>query len=119
MSITDASGGTRSFTYDAAHRMLTATDEAGSTYLVNAYDDQGRVVSQRDAEGTERRFVYEPGRTVYTDNEGRQSIFGFDDRYRITSVENPDGQIARWEFDSRGDVTSHTYEAGCTTRYVY
>ncbi|KSU53755.1 RHS repeat-associated core domain-containing protein [Microbacterium enclense] len=119
VSITDASGGTRSFTYDAAHRMLTATDEAGSTYLVNAYDDQGRVVSQRDAEGTERRFVYEPGRTVYTDNEGRQSIFGFDDRYRITSVENPDGQVARWEFDSRGDVTTHTDEAGRTTRYVY
>ncbi|SDP12061.1 RHS repeat-associated core domain-containing protein [Microbacterium testaceum StLB037] len=118
-SITDATGGTRSFTYDAAHRMLTATDASGSTYLVNVYDDQGRVVSQRDAEGTERRFVYEAGRTVYTDNEGRQSVFGFDDRYRITSVENPAGQVARWEFDARGDVTSHTDEAGRTTRYVY
>lgn len=118
-SITDADGGTRSFTYDAAHRMLTATDESGSTYLVNIYDDQGRVVSQRDAGGTERRFAYESGRTAYTDNEGRQSIFRFDERYRITSVENPDGQVARWEFDSRGDVTSHTDEAGRTTRYVY
>ncbi len=112
VSITDATGGTRSFTYDAAHRMLTtATDASGSTYLVNVYDDQGRVVSQRDAEGTERRFSYEAGRTVYTDNEGRRSVFGFDDRYRITSVENPAGQVARWEFDARGDVTSHTDEA--------
>jgi len=119
VSITDATGGTRSFTYDAAHRMLTATDASGSTYLVNVYDDQGRVVSQRDAEGTERRFVYEAGRTIYTDNEGRRSVFGFDDRYRITSVENPAGQVARWEFDARGDVTAHTDEAGRTTRYVY
>ncbi len=118
-SITDAAGGTRSFSYDAAHRMLTAVDPAGSTYLVNVYDDQGRVTSQRDAEGTERSFRYEPGRTIYSDNEGKRTVFGFDDRSRITSVENPSGQTERWEFDSRGDVTSHTDEAGRTTRYVY
>ncbi|MDT0117401.1 RHS repeat-associated core domain-containing protein [Microbacterium sp. PRF11] len=119
VTITDAAGGVRSFTYDAQHRMLTATDPAGSTYLVNVFDEQGRVVSQRDAEGTERRFVYESGRTLYTDNEGRQSIFGYDAGYRITSVENPDGHIARWEFDARGDVISHTDEAGRITRYTY
>ncbi|WP_295818896.1 RHS repeat-associated core domain-containing protein [uncultured Microbacterium sp.] len=118
-AVTDANGGVRSFTYDDQHRMLTATDPEGVRYLVNEYDGAGRIVRQGDADNNVRTFTYDPGATTYVDNEGRPSVFRFDDHYRITGITNPEGETARWEFDARGNITSHTDEAGRTTSYTY
>lgn len=119
VSITDAGGGIRSFTYDGQHRMLTATDALGVEYLVNEYDNAGRVVKQWDADGNERRFAYNDGETVYTDNEGNDTVFAFDDKFRITGITNPAGDSASWRFDDEGNVTEHTDEAGRTWQYAY
>lgn len=119
MSITDADGSAQSFTYDAAHRMLTAVDGNGVTYLVNEYDEAGRVVRQLDAEQNVRTFAYAEGETTYTDNEGGTAVFAYDDQFRITGITDTAGETATWEFDERGDVVSHTDEAGRTWSYTY
>lgn len=119
VSVTGADGAVKTFTYDAAHRMLTATDAAGVTYLVNEYDKAGRVVRQLDADENVRTFEYGDGETVYTDNEGIETVFSFDEGYRITGITNPAGDEAGWEFDEVGNVASHTDEAGRTWAYTY
>ncbi|MFJ2370892.1 RHS repeat-associated core domain-containing protein [Microbacterium sp. NPDC087665] len=119
MSITSADGSVQSFTYDAEHRMLAAVDENGVTYLVNEYDDAGRVVRQLDAESNVRTFEYADGETTYTDNEGGVAVFEYDDKSRITGIVDTAGEKATWEFDDLGNVESHTDEAGRTWEYTY
>ncbi|MGM1017300.1 MAG: DUF6531 domain-containing protein [Actinomycetota bacterium] len=119
VSLTGADGGVQRFTYDDDHQMLTAEDAEGITYLVNEYDDAGRVVRQLDADENERLFEYRDGETTYIDNEGQETLFAFDDDRRITGITNPDGDAAGWEFDDTGNVTSHTDEAGRTWEYSY
>jgi YD repeat-containing protein len=112
MSITNADGTVQSFTYDAEHRMLTAVDGNGVTYLVNEYDDAGRVVRQLDAESNVRTFAYADGETTYTDNEGGVAVFEYDERKRITGIVDTAGEKATWKFDDIRNVSSHTDEAG-------
>ncbi|KQR53539.1 hypothetical protein ASF88_01270 [Leifsonia sp. Leaf336] len=119
-TITLPDGRTKSFTYDGEHRLLTATDPTGAVYLTNEYDSAGRVAKQWDVEGSQRTFDYSTaGQTTYTDNLGRESVFAFDDRNRITKVTHPDGTTASFAFDDQSNVTSATDENGETTRYEY
>ncbi|MBI3608821.1 MAG: hypothetical protein HY207_12710 [Nitrospirae bacterium] len=58
VTVTDPNGGVTSYTYDAAHRMLTLTDARGIVFLTNAYDGNGRVIQQTQADATTYRFAY-------------------------------------------------------------
>lgn len=124
VSITNPDGRQRTFTYDEAHQMLTATDAGGVTYLVNEYDAAGRVVKQWDADGNLRTFDYDVtpgvgGETVYTDNEGNQSIFRFDEFSRITEIEDALGGVKSYEYDDADQVVAFTDERGETWLYEY
>ncbi len=46
------------YTYDASHRMPTLKDPRGITYLTNAYDSNGRVITQTQADGTAYQSAY-------------------------------------------------------------
>ena len=118
-SITAPDGGVRAFTYDSGHRMLTATDALGVTYLRNEYDGAGRVVKQWDAEQHLRTFEYGDGVTTYTDNEGKVSIFEWDDAARITGIDDAAGGRTEFEFDAAHRVTKAVEPGGLETRYEY
>ncbi|WP_052521460.1 RHS repeat-associated core domain-containing protein [Agreia bicolorata] len=111
--------GTRSFTYDGAHHLLTATDPVGVTYLTNEYDAQGRVIRQLDAQGNVRSFAYDSGKTSYTDNEGDVSVFAFDDKHRVTKVTDATGGSKTYAYDDANNVTAYTDEAGNAYGYTY
>jgi len=123
-TITNPDGRVRTFSYDTAHRMLTATDAAGVTYLINEYDAQGRVTRQWDADGNVRTIEYTGtiltgGRTVYTDNEGAETTYEWDERSRITSITDALGGVESYTYDADGNVATHTDPAGNTTGYRY
>jgi RHS repeat-associated protein len=119
-TITLPDGRTHAFTYDDKHQLTMATDATGALYLKNQYDDAGRVVKQWDADQNLRLFDYTTaGQTTYTDNEGRKSVFAFDDQHRITQVTHPDGASASYTFDDQNNVTSATDENGHKTKYAY
>ncbi|GAB3583619.1 hypothetical protein GCM10027406_28540 [Leifsonia lichenia] len=111
---------TRTFTYDDRHQLLTATDPLGVTYLSNSYDAAGRVVKQIDPDGNVRLLDYSvAGQTSYTDNEGRVSVFHFDDRRRITKIVDASGAEVAYAFDDEYQVTKHVDENGGVTTYGY
>lgn len=111
---------TRSFTYDDRHQLMTATDPLGVTYLTNTYDAAGRVTKQVDPDGNVRLLDYSvAGQTTYTDNEGRVSVFHFDDQRRITKIVDAAGAEVSFVFDDQHQVTEHVDENGGTTTYGY
>ncbi|CAN5304336.1 hypothetical protein BH09ACT5_BH09ACT5_11410 [soil metagenome] len=123
-TITNPDGRVRTFTYDTGHRMLTATDSTGVKYLVNQYDAQGRVVKQWDADQNLRTFTYTGtaaagGSTVYTNNEGQDTTYVWDDHSRITSITDPLGGVESFVYDADGNTTAHTDQLGNTTTYEY
>src|SRR5439155_9333672 len=50
-TVTDARGGTTTYTYDTANRMTSIEDPRGIVYLRTAYDSNGRVATQTQADG--------------------------------------------------------------------
>jgi YD repeat-containing protein len=51
ISFRDALGALTQYAYDANHRMTSAIDALSNTYLLNTYDAQGRVITQKNARG--------------------------------------------------------------------
>ncbi|AZI57856.1 hypothetical protein EH165_06520 [Nakamurella antarctica] len=118
-SITYPDGGVRTFTYDGAHQLLTATDPLNVLYLVNTYDTAGRVVEQRDAQNNIRRFTYNAGSTVYTDNEGNNTTYEFDTASRVTAIVDAAGGVKRFAYDGANNVVASTDQLGRTWNYTF
>ncbi|MEU4599651.1 putative T7SS-secreted protein [Nocardia sp. NPDC023988] len=145
---TNGVGGTIRYTYDEHHRMLSWTDSNGS-WVVNIYDDAGRVITQRGADGV-FNADYEylelgdgTGRlTRLTDSRGGVTGYGFDNDLRLRDfraadggrrhidyntarkplkVTEPDGAITRYEYTADGDVARIVRPDGTdiTVEYAY
>ena len=80
--------------YDEQHRLATITSPNGAVVLVNRYDDQGRVSTQEQGDGT-FRLTYEP--------VGRR---GADARRLRTTCRLANGGTVTLEHDSGGHVIS-------------
>ena len=59
--------------------MTSWQDENGNTVVENTYDEQGRVVSQTDANGNTASLTYGEDHTVMTDNRGNETTVYFDE----------------------------------------
>lgn len=143
---TNSNGDDLQYIYDAEHRIISCQDPYGSTYLVNEYDEQGRVCSQDDGDSAtpEIRLQYteqEDGtlKVEYTDRNGEQTISVVDSTGNILSQINENGDELictydeagrvtekRWEgnairygYDALGQLISYTDVLGNTTTYVY
>jgi RHS repeat-associated protein len=118
--VTDTQGFT-TFTYDADHRLLTATDANGATFVRNSYDDQGRVVAQRYALDNPTTFAYYEFDhiTAVTDPLGHTTTHEYDgDRRLITQTNGLGGSVVD-AYDACNNRTTSTDERGFTTRTAY
>jgi RHS repeat-associated protein len=145
-TVTDPAGGVTRYTYDASHRILTITDPRNITFLTNAYDENGRVVQQIQADGTAWRFAYTltgsaVTQTSVTDAGGNATTYRFDSvghtlaitdalgqttslDYDLGSnlpraVTDAIGRVRRFEYDAMGNVTRATDPAGNATAFTY
>ncbi|MDF2715757.1 MAG: hypothetical protein K0R28_2682, partial [Paenibacillus sp.] len=109
------------FEYDERHRMTGISNPNETSTLVNEYDDQGRVVRQRDFAGNwgEIRYDSVNRKTVVKDARGYEKTYEYDERQRRTAVHYPDGTSERFAYDSNDKMTSATDRNGNTTSFVY
>jgi RHS repeat-associated protein len=143
VSMTDAAGGLTQYTYDGNHRVTTIAVPNGNTLLQNAYDSQGRVISQTNGRSFAWQFAYNTpstGVTTITDARGANTLHAYDSSLRITqitdplghttsytydaqnnrtSVSNPKAQTTAFGYDSRGNLTTITNPLGSTVQLAY
>ncbi len=124
---TDWNGQSISLTQDRLKRVTSRTttfqSSGGLRDLTESmqYDASGRLVSNTDALGNQRRFEYNPlGQTVATiDALGRRTKYEYDATGRMTYVISPMGQRTSLEYDRVGNNISSTDPVGRTTRFAY
>lgn len=107
-----SNGTTKEYKYDDDSRMTSWKDENGNTVVKNTYDKEGRVVEQTDAEKGTATFKYGKSSTTTTDNEGNKTVYHYDDQYRTTSIEYPDGTTCEKTYNAENQLASETTAAG-------
>ena len=123
-SITNPVGQTSFYEYDELKRIICAKNDNKEAYVVNTYDDKGRVTNQLDFDGNEIRLEY-------SDKEyGGMTVNAYSASGEVTSVETnascniikesfPDGNSIIYEYDSSGNVISEKDENGNAVTYEY
>lgn len=115
----DARGGVTTYGYDSAHRITTVIDPTGTTYVDNTYDVSGRVASQVNGRNEQTSLHYMPDRTISTDPEGYDTTFFFDERRRLTGIEDALGNSIDITYDAADHGRSYTDGLGNTTLFAY
>lgn len=96
--VTDQLNGVTEYSYDSSDRMKTIKDPRGITYLTNDYDLSGRVILQRQADGSTYQFAYTTSGGAVTQ----------------TDVTDPRGMLRRVTFNSAGYWLTDTKAVGRT-----
>ncbi len=141
VSVTDARGHTRTFTYTAADEQRTAVDALGQTTTWE-YDAGGRMAAKRDPRGSSYDVTYAydgvdrltgmtstslspitmrynvRGERVRLEDETGVTTFAYDALGRTQQVASPQGTLG-YGYDVRGLRTGLTYPDGTTVRSTY
>jgi len=121
-SATDPLGGITTYAYDSNHRVTQITLPNGNTLLKNAYDTQGRVVSQTNGNGFTWQFAYNTpasGQTTITDARGAVTVHTYDSSLRIVGILDALGHTTSYTYDSNNSRTSVTNPNGNTTNFTF
>ncbi|MFF4601157.1 DNA/RNA non-specific endonuclease [Streptomyces sp. NPDC001339] len=125
-TVTDASGRSTCFEYDAQHRMTAWVDSNGSRYEY-IYDQASRCISQGGADGhLHYRYDYDqpaplPGHrvTAVTNSLGHTTCYVVNGRLKVTSQTDPLGRTTRSDYDADDRLVATTDALGRTTRFTY
>lgn len=136
-------GGTSRYAYTAEGYLETTTDQTGLTYLINEYDEKGRVTRQTLADGGVYQVQYDdrkrqvamsysgyPGTYTYTCNEkmavtkaaypdGTEETFAYDACNQLLEKTGRTGATTRMEYDSCGHLVRETLPEGLERIYTY
>ncbi|MBI5278680.1 MAG: hypothetical protein HY854_19775 [Burkholderiales bacterium] len=120
VSETDARGGKRTLTYNAAGKLQTQIDSLGRTTRYT-YDANARLVRTDYPDGTNEQIGYdaEGNDTSRTDRQGRVTRMEYDPLNRLTRTVHPDGSSEQTDYDAAGRVERTSDRKGKATTYEY
>ena len=144
VTVTDAAGGVLRYDHDTAGRISSLTDPRGISFLAIDYDDAGRVIEQRQADGGLWRFAYDGPvgahtRAQVTDPRGAVTTHVFaggdaaatsdalgqhttherDAAGRVAAVTDAMGRRVALQYDARGNPTRFIDPLGHTRALAY
>lgn len=113
---TDGRGGTTTFTYDKADRLLSTSFSDGTPRVTNTYDANGNPLTQVSGTGTITKAYDQQNRLISTVNTagGGTIRFAYDKASRETAVITATGSTNH-TYDPAGKLTSSTYPDGAGT----
>ena len=113
--------GARRYGIDPAGRVQSVTDADGVLTLVNAYDNLGRVRSQRTPFGRVVTFGYEPdGATVVADDSaGPRNTYRHDAAGRLLAATDGHGHTLHKRYDADGNPIEIVERSGAVTRQEF
>ncbi|MDQ5987060.1 MAG: hypothetical protein CSYNP_02796 [Syntrophus sp. SKADARSKE-3] len=119
-SITDPLGNIWRYNYDKSGKMLSKVDPEGRV-ISYAYDTTGKILTTTDPEGKTRSFnYYMKGTTFFTDKDGSNWTYNYDPLFTVkTAKKDSAGNITRYTYDAKRNLTSIIAPDGTTTMYNY
>ncbi|MGA1841632.1 MAG: PKD domain-containing protein [bacterium] len=108
-------------TYDDDHNLLDIINVLDEPVFGAEYDEEGRLVATRDAQGNriDLRHELEQLRTVVTDRLGHPTVYRYDQRGNVVSETDPLGNTKTYTYDARDNLLTETDPLGNTTTYTY
>lgn len=108
-TVADPEGGETQYSYDTAGRILSITNARGIVQQSNSYDAQGRVVSERQADGGTWSITYlgpaeAPTGAVEVDPRGNSATYRWGPRGFLREVTDALGQTRTFERDPATDL---------------
>ena len=115
----DPKGGRHTEIFDPDGRVLSRTFRDGAT-TKTAYDGHGNAISEIDALGNRKTFIYDTKDNLISTTEGsgaliRTTRFGYDANNRLVAITNALGHVTAYEYDSCDRVTKSTLPDGTYT----
>lgn len=131
------------YEYDDNGHIISVTDQNGSRYLENEYDETGRVIRQNFSSGVYQTFTYDDANrrnTIYYSESGKTETYEYNDRFLKERVVYDDGtfetylysddslktgEISRlghrkeWEYDTFGRTIREQSPDGYEVRHEY
>ena len=109
----------RLYEYNAQGQTTREVNELGHETVYH-YDDAGRLLWVRDAEGNTTRYTYAAAlKTSETDPLGRTTWYAYDDANRQIAITNAMGAVVRFEYDQGTNRTAVIDPVGNVTRFYY
>ena len=117
-SVIDASGATRSMTYDARGNLTTYLDELGNR-SVFTYNVINQLVSTQDALGYVTHATLDPENNldILMDALGGEIYETHDALSRLTSITNALGKTTRYTYNTDGSLSERTNADGSWIQY--
>ncbi|MDD4591751.1 MAG: DUF6531 domain-containing protein [Parabacteroides sp.] len=117
---TDPLGNAWHYTYATEGRMLTKVDPLNNT-ITYTYDTNGKLLTSTDPLGKTRTMNYnQTGTTTFTEKDGGVWTYTYDPTFTVkTSQTDPLGNITRYAYDLKRNLTRITYPDNTTTTYTY
>ncbi len=115
----DANGNKEKYAYDENGKIKSITDKKGAVLANNTYDQNGVVLSQKDANGNLVEFSYNTGSTKVTYNGKESETYALNSEYKVSRISYSDGTSKSYTYDDAGYLTSETDEKGQKTTYTY
>ena len=121
MVAADGPAGWRRYALDPADRVVSVTDADDVALLVNTYDDDGRVLTQRSPFGRTVTFSYAPdGVTVVADDSaGPTNVYRHDHAGRLIAVTDGHGHSQHTRYDAWGNPVEVVERGGGVTRQEF
>ena len=125
-SVTNPLGETVVYTYDANNRLVTSALDGNSPYVTNTYDEEGRVLTQDDAdpdtplsyfsysESENNEFIVDG-----IDRNGNTVKYVSDGMGHLLSVTDQNNNTVKYSYDLKGNLLDETTADGKTTVYTY
>jgi YD repeat-containing protein len=114
------------YTYDQDSRRITAVHHADGSSTAFTYDAAGRVASISDAAGTLRlQYFPENGYTDVSDADNRTWRYVYDVAKRLTQIlapalsEGGERSTRQWRYDSAGRIERYDNELGQSHTFAY
>ena len=145
ISIKDVNGRMLYYTYNADGLIETGSDDNGTVYFVNTYEN-GRVKEQVDGSGNNAKtvFVYTETEeslsvtvtnrngdistrvfnsngllTIYTDENGKTTTYGYDENLNLTSTTDANGNTESTVYNEFNLPVRNTDKNGNITTFAY
>ena len=110
------------YEYDENGHITSVTDQNGSRYLENEYDESGRVIRQNFSSGVYQTFTYDDANrrnTIYYSESGKTETYEYNDRFLKERVIYDDGTSETYLYSEDSLKTGEISRLGHRKEWAY